>query len=614
MKMLRLMVLLTAAFRLAALTAVAGAASAPPLGPDNPDALQGAIEAAARTGQKSIVIPPGTYRVSRTLTFNNLADFTIAARGVTLLRTVPGVGAIRFARCRNVTLEGMTLVNETPPFTQGKLEKIDPAGMTLDVRIDPGYPTTYFGRNPTAYIFDRQTRQWKTRTPDFYCASAEKLEGSLFRLHPGGRLDRKTWDVQEGDLVAFRGPGATDIQVADCERMAIRDVTIEAGSGFCIHESDGEGNNYYRYAVTYGPTPAGATDAPLIAANADAFHSSGMRHGPTLEGCTFEGMCDDGVPIHGSYAMVFGVQGKDLIVAKGRFFRAGDPLRLLDPQGALLGEAKVTAAAPERNFTPPPEAAQLKDHNYTGRLDFERLTLDRPLPATFACRVSDPNANGSGFAVRGCTIRNHRARGMLIKADNGLIEGNTVEGSTIAGLIIAPEYWWNEACYSRNIVVQGNTFKHCGYATNGPGDARCGAVNVAGEGDAKGIAWGNQHIVFEGNKFEDNDGVNLLVHGAQDVLIQGNRFNHPQRRPSNHGQGKADLGSLVWLASCENVRIVANTVMGPGPENKKMVGLGKGTEKVSGVEDGIKVVEDEEEQYKNYLSHLPKEIQSINDK
>ena len=120
-----------------------------------------------------------------------------------------------------------------------------------------------------------------------------------------------------------------------CEKINIDGLTILGGTGFCVHEDGGEGDSRYAYTLTYPPKPDGATAAPLIASNADAFHSGGVRRGPTLENCSFEGMCDDGIPIHGYYGLVVERQdaGKTLLMAgpwDRSFFRAGDPIRVLD--------------------------------------------------------------------------------------------------------------------------------------------------------------------------------------------------------------------------------------------------------------------------------------------
>lgn len=65
----------------------------------------------------------------------------------------------------------------------------------------------------------------------------------------------------------------------------------------------------------------------------------------------------------------------------------------------------------------------------------------------------------SRFVLQGNRIQNHRARGMLIKASNGVIANNHTENSTLGGIIITPELSWSESDYTHNLTVLNNTVK-----------------------------------------------------------------------------------------------------------------------------------------------------------
>ena len=458
---------------------------------EDPAALQRSIEEAARGGFTDIVIPAGTYRLGAPrdgrfyLRFAGLSGVTIDAAGVTLLRTDPRPGGVLFENCRDVTLTGLTLVNETPPFTQGTIEAIAGGGASYDLRIDAGYPTNfddprYFPAGPTGYPFDAATRQWKAGTADCSFEKVERLGPDRFRLTAGRPIDPR-YGAAKGDLMAFRGAGNADVRLGNCSGMTLSGLTIKAGTGFCVHEDGGEGGNAYHYAVTYGPRPAGATADPLMACDADAFHSSNVRRGPTVSGCRFEGMPDDGIAVHGRYALVTGNDGKNdkaVFAAGAEFFRPGDPLRLFDARGEPAGEAVVKAVAEAKGYEP---AAPIRHAHFKGHAHrWFRLELDRALAAGPEFLAGDPAANGSGYVLRDNDIRNHRARGMLLKADDGLVENNRIDGSTIAGIVLAPELWWNEACYSRNVTLRGNAVRHVGYAAVGPWTDQAGAITLLG--------------------------------------------------------------------------------------------------------------------------------------
>ena len=563
---------------LIALLAVAAAASAAPPG------VQQQIDAAVAARASRMVVRPGTYMVAEAVHLRRLTNLIIDADGVTLLRADPTRPGLVLDGCRNVTVSGLTLRCQTPPFVQGRIVAIDPRGPTLDLDVDAGYRAEYLTRATTGYAFDAGTRRWKAGAYDYGTRGATLVpggDGRRYRLRlegrPGGTL-------AVGDDMAFRGPGAADVDLANCGGCQLEDVAVVNGSGFCFFDHGGEGGNRYgRCRVAYGPTPDGGTVPPHIAANADAFHCADDRRGPTLDGCDFAGMCDDGIAVHGTYADVATVTGAEVVVAN-RVFRPGDPYRALDAAGAEIGQGTVTAVAPADGFAAPPGHEKMFAHR-----PFVRLTLDPPVPGLgVACRLGNPAACGAGYVIRHCHVHDHRARGMLLKADDGLVEGNAVDGSTIAGLVISPEYYWNEAGYSRRVTVRDNVFRHCGYATATAGHPQAAAVCVTGEADHAGTGWGNRQIAFERNSVEDCDGCNLLINDAAGVTVTANAFVRPDRLPTDRGTAVGvDPTSLIVLEHCDDVRLTGNTVADPGPQLRHRVAVAPTATHVSGAVDGI---------------------------
>jgi len=318
---------LIAGFLLIANAAVA--LCAPAISIDDPVSVQHAIDAAYQSGQKSIKIPPGIYRIAPAaghidhLQFNEMHDFTIDAIGVTFISTLANRTSISFKNCENVTLRGATLLRAKIPYSQGTVEAIDPARWYVDVRVHAGYPTDCNGIG-MLYTYAAGSRLPKTSVPMLFTGRAEHLGGDLVRMHTA-HIDDKI-PLVVGDRMAWRGPGAGDISVNHCARMRFEAVRILGGAGFCITEFGGDGGNYYNYTLSYPPKPDGATEEPLLASNADAFHSNSVRTGPTLENCLLEGMGDDGIPIHGWYALVMEGQTNKVIIDAptcGRTSRSG---------------------------------------------------------------------------------------------------------------------------------------------------------------------------------------------------------------------------------------------------------------------------------------------------
>jgi hypothetical protein len=544
--------------------------------PGGAGALQAEILAAYRAGKKSFRIPPGTRRLSAPegavscLRFAGLRDFEIDATGAVLECADRVSSVFFFEACERVILRGATIRHVPVPFSQGRVEAISADRRSLDVRVAAGYPADLLDEKFFTYdgsqwlnIFDPATRLWRRDVPDVYCERPTELAAGLFRFP----IRRPAPDaLAVGDLAAWRGNGRGDITLYRCAGMQLLDLRIENGVGFCAHENGGEGGNFYRYAVGRGPAPEGATEPPLFACNADAFHSSGVRKGPTLEDCTFEYMDDDGVPIHGAYGIVtVQTSGREITLGAHakEFCREGDRLRLYNEHGTLLGSGVVQAVAKA-------EAAGSIGHvAFQGGhpIFHSRITLDAEVSAEPGASVSNLDTLGSGFQVRRCTIRHCRARGLLIKAGDGVIEDNLIEGTTMAGIALWPEFGhWNESDYASGVNIRRNTIRDVALWSE-PWNAMAGALTIAArEGKAFApLPGGHEKILVADNVFERNSGVNVLISTARDLVLEGNQFIEPMHLRTSRGSSAGmDAGALIWITEADGVTLRDNTLERPG--------------------------------------------------
>ena len=543
-------------------------------------AIQRQVDAAAKAGQNRVVIAPGVYRLDATgkrahLFFADLHDLEISAEGVTLIFTTPDKGAFLFYHCRNVSFHGATLLRDPLPFSQGRITGISPDRDTIDVQISAGYPTDVENREhfPPFWLnlFDDEGHWAEDLFPAY--KTLEKTGPDTFRVHGM----KATARCHIGSRVAWRGRIGADFNLVDCQGMKITGVTTQSSAGWGAYENGGEGGSYFSYTIAFGSPPPGATEKPLLASNGDGFHSSAVRHGPTLENCHFEGMNDDGIAIQGKYSLVEKADGADLILQltfNEPFGRPGDIVRLYDEKGAFVDEARVVAVTPT-NFMPtqpaPKDAHMFRN---AAKLFFAKVTLDHPIAAKFGWLVANASENGDGFTIRDCTVRYNRARGMLIKASDGLIENCTLEGSCMGGIVLTPEMSaWEEADYSRNVIIRHNTLIHEDY-DDGPGRFQAGALTVAAfeHGRFVPLPGGHRNIIIEDNTFKNNDGANIVVSSAQGVTITGNHFIKPMENPSGRGSALGvDPAALIWVTQSSGVKISNNILSEPGPYFRRLI-------------------------------------------
>lgn len=558
--------------------------------------VQNGIMAAYHAGQKSVQIPPGEYRFApgAFLHLKELTNFEIKAEGVTFIFDRLGIG-IGFDQCKNTSLSGLTVRRDPLPFSQGRIVAISDNRKAIDVRISKGYPMdvddkTYY---PKFFLnaYDASTRLWRA---DLFPSArdVERIGDDTFRFHAAQAVNASDgW--MPGAAVAWRGAVSMDIGVHRCEKMKITDVTIQSGNGFCIYEQYGGGENSYSYTVTYGPTPDGAIEPPLLSSNADAFHSLGVRKGPHLEKCRFEGMNDDGIPIHGQYAMVQEANATEIVIRLHRppFSQPGDTLRFIDERGVAMEEARVIYSEPVLYTAKKPAPTDLRLFQDAPNAQYERVLLDKPVSAKFAWLAANLNASGDGFSIRDCFIRNHRGRGILLKASNGLIENCTIEHSSMGGIVVAPEIsYWNEADYARNVAIRNNTIRECN-SWSEPGASQAGALTI-GAYEHKAfvpLPGGHQNIVVDNNTFERNDGPNIVISSAEGVAIRDNRFIDPMKKSNDRGKAVGiKPGSLIWITESRAVTLSGNQIEDPGPYLRAPVVTTK-TATGTGFNDGVTV-------------------------
>jgi hypothetical protein len=548
------------------------------------------IQKMISTGKGTVTLPKGTFRMSPGkggryyLDFDGLSDLVIDGTGTEFVLTDPGRGGIRFQDCKNITLKGLSIVWETPPFTQGTVTSFDPSGSWYNVKISPGYPTDLdnrkrFAANPTGYIFDAKTRLWKPGSLDLYTSKVERKGPDSFRFTMRNPVKHP---VEVGDPIAFRGALSSGLELLNTAKMRIDGVTLRSVPGIVCHEVQGEGGNVYRYKVTYGPPPPGSTERPLMSSNAGGFNSGSMRAGVTVDSSVIEGTADDAIPIHGMFAPVAKSDGNQLWVNsyyKEVDVRVGDPVQFFDEKGGPEGSAIVLGVEPAKGFSAPPsKIVQLES-----KTNYYRLTLDRSVRLKNDDLVGFPSATNSGFAVTNNKITNNRGRAILIMASNGIVANNVIDGSTQAGIVLCPTIRNAVSGYSENVTIRGNTIRNTGYATGGPFSYQAGAVSVTARG-IKEVT--HRNITIENNTFEDIDGINLLVKNASGVTIRGNTFNRPMTKKSMSERGKNanfDLESLVYIDDSDKVNASANRFLNAGTLMRKMIAGPKSM----GVESGF---------------------------
>ena len=470
-----------------------------PPGADATPALRRAVEACQKQDARVLKIPAGNWHlypdhafeqtlavanndpgIKRVvLALDNLKDFTLEAAGANFIchgEMIP----ISAENSRNLTLRGFTIDWERPFNFQGRVIAAHPELNAFDVAVHDevvyeirGQRLIFMGKPPrtpdswkewapqtTEFMTWQRNLQWnmwfdeKTRSP---------IPGEhLWSLKPDPRVEEiqprvlRIFDALNqlptpGMILTVNGmmePNRTSpaIRISGGADVRLEDVTIYHAGGMGVIVQRTDGVTLRRLSVTLPPGKN-----RYVTTTADATHFNGCRGNILIEDCTFENMLDDSANIHGCFVRIekqlgsktllcrrIHGQQRGLIVAERddriRFVTSAD----LQP----YGDAKVTGTR-ELNW------------------DLFEVTLDN-LPAGGVKAGSgifnltwQPN-----LVMRGCTVRNNRARTMLIAtAGDVLVEQNQFSRSSMAGIQFEGDngFWW-ESGPTRSVVIRENQF------------------------------------------------------------------------------------------------------------------------------------------------------------
>lgn len=480
-------------------------------------------------GQQNVKIQPGVYYLPKkegahfyiaNVICPDHAPLTVDMTGVVMVCEDNDTRAIFIENCKNLTIEGAEVGYHVPMMTQGEITAILNDGKTIEVELDEGYPSLEKSQDKTSYVFYRNTRKMKNDTPDLYALGAEYAGGA--KWHVNYAYDVRECNVAVKDILGFRCEGAMAIVVDGSEKVTLRCLTVTDGC-FAILETGGEGANVYdRITVKVKEKPKGAVHGRVLSTYADSFHSASVCKGPTITGCRFEAMGDDCVNIHGSYGYFAGKDeiGAFLYATEGRnvFDRVGERIRMLDKMGNILHETTITQVLGEAVDYHLHQNAFTDSNKRFQAKKYFRVTLAADFEAEIGMRMANLDRGGSGFKLLNNFFGPNRARGALIKADDGLVEGNFFSGQSIHALLISPEYFWNESCFVNNLTIRNNIFDNAGFCTN-----YRPAIVIEGEfGEKGGIS--HRNITIEQNIFRNNNLESLLIQHARMVNVCGNIF------------------------------------------------------------------------------------------
>ncbi len=521
--------------------------------------LQGFLDRELAAGNTHIVVPPGRYRVKprngKHLSLHDVKNVEITAKNVEMVCTQT-TQALSISNCTNLTLRGLTIDYDPLPFTQGRITGFSENKRVHEVELFQGYPPAGSAVNSKYEIFRPDTRT--LRCEDQSLEKIEVVDPRHLRLIRSG--GRESDAEQVGDLIVIGSQDAPDgfaphgVVCGGNVNVKLEDITLFASNCFGFLEYDCDASTYLRCRIgRRADDPFPRADPRLRSLNADAYHSTCAVRGPAYIDCTAGFMGDDCVNIHGEYHMIMSAGGKTLrVLAKqGMNIRPGDPVELVSYDGTRLPDAQTVTIEPAGTINNAERAFLLDQHmdqgfrTASGGLNKAyTVVLDHPVELPMGSLICSSNRIGNGFAVKGCDFGSNRSRGILIKASNGEITGNTISGSRMDAILVSPEYWWLEAGSSSNLKITGNTIDDCG-------GIPIHVASQAGNGQTA-PAGAHRNIEITGNTIKNSPLPGILVTSTAEARVSGNTFNPTPRLTETVKQAGTAMSQPVVLIRCSD--------------------------------------------------------------
>jgi hypothetical protein len=427
---------------------------------------------------------------------------------------------------KNITFRNFSIDFSRPFHSEGIILGFDDEGM--DIEISEGYPFNVFkgtllfndGQKEKGKLttvskgniygsghmleYDTVKRETAYMARDFFFKPvngfpATPLGGRKVRINVAG-LTGTT-----GNTMVF-GPNHRNypgFAVSDCADIVFHNITL--------HHSGGMGILGQRtHNVTVDQCKVTPSNGRMISTTADATHFVNCTGKIALTDNLFENQKDDATNIHGIYVQVVEKTGDDSVIVqlKHRQQHGFDFLKPGTEVELVRGKSMITYAT-----------ATVKSVERINK-ECSDISFTAPLPADLI--IGDALAEIRDYPevlISGNTIRNNRARGMLLNCrGKTVVENNYFHTPGAAILFEGDSFFWFEQGGVRDCVIRNNIFENCVFGVWGKA-----VIDVkAGIREDKETSRYNKNIRVENNTFHMYDNGTLLNAYCVDGLIWRN--------------------------------------------------------------------------------------------
>ena len=366
---------------------------------------------------------------------------------------------------------------------------------------------------------------------------AEKLKDGTIRI----RENLKAYPPV-GSVINFKGPNgenryAPAFHVIGSSGIHFKDIDIYHAPGMGILCEKTEDISLENIRVTV-PEGSGRT----VSTTADATHFCNCRGTVTMEDCLFENMLDDGTNVHGTY-----VEISEIIDEKSVRVRLGHPQQA-GFEFAGKGDEVYFLMAPEAEREMTGKISGIRQINEV----YSVITFESPVPSGLKTGdiLENKTWNTSLFSIKDCTIRNNRARNIVIKAPGKvIITGNRLSSMMTSVLMRDEIAFWYESGAVEDVLIKDNIFGDC---VTGCSDYGVITISPRIKEPFTKAPW-DRNIRIISNNFRTFDNILVQAYNVDGLVIKDNSYTKSGTYPAFNPDAKP-----IYTENCKNVLIEDN--------------------------------------------------------
>ena len=461
---------------------------------------------------------------------------------------------------QNITISGVSFDYDYSFVFEGEVIANNPTEKSADLKINDevkyiinGKRFFFQGYNWTMPLGENIVFDKNTKAPYYYTSKYDQnnYKRELSAKDLGNRVVRFSGFTNEvppvGSIYTDKGPHGQNrlypgIILHTSSDILLENINIYMSGAMALIGENSTNINMQNFNVKLREK-----SGRYISSSADATHFVNCSGQISFENCSFENMLDDATNVHGTYMEVKEIKDNFIKVQFGhfqqegfQFAQKGDSLKLID-RGSLLSLYSF-------------KVKDIKWINDNFGVIYSEASFPKIEEEKF---IAVENLSQTASVVmKNCSVRNNRARSILISTSKPVLIENNYFNSMMAGILIAGDAnKWFESGNVNDVIIRGNTFVNIGIGGYNPQSVLQISPEISTDKRNEGYYHGK--IIFENNTVKTFDSQVIYALSVRNLIIRNNTF----IQTKDYDPIFNNL-PLIDIQNCKFVNVEGNTYQG----------------------------------------------------